>query len=317
MASAEELMLAFAGRRQRYLWTDSFAVFNYLALDRKDLALELVNDVHHTLGKTREGVWLPGASEEHPTRGGLRIGKKLPERRADERFDERLEWDRDGQYFHYLTKWMDALDRVSRATGEPRFNLWARELLDTAWRRFRQPSGRLAWKMSTDLSRPLVASTGQHDALDGYVTCAQLRETASGGPALDDALADLSAMTARGHLATDDPLGIGGLLMDAWRISQLPTFPEPQLCRAILDAALDGLDDFGSELRLPAEMRLAFRELGLAIGLHAPFAELEPYARLRDEIESFWLGHSDWTEHADINQVMLATALLQPRPERR
>jgi hypothetical protein len=40
----------------------------------------------------------------HPTRGGLRIGKKLPERRPGEAFQERLEWERDGQYFHYLTK---------------------------------------------------------------------------------------------------------------------------------------------------------------------------------------------------------------------
>src|SRR3954464_2754588 len=179
MAFAEQLMSAFAARGQRYLWTDAFAVCNYLDLGRKELALALVNDVHRALGGTRDGRWLPGASEEHPTRGGLRIGKKLAERRPDERFDEQLEWDRDGQYFHYLTRWMDALDRVTRATGEARFNQWARELLDTAWRKFRQPSGRLAWKMSVDLSRPLVASTGQHDALDGFVTAAQLRETPS------------------------------------------------------------------------------------------------------------------------------------------
>jgi hypothetical protein len=34
----------------------------------------------------------------------LRIGKQLAERRPGERFDERLEWERDGQYFHYLTR---------------------------------------------------------------------------------------------------------------------------------------------------------------------------------------------------------------------
>jgi hypothetical protein len=72
--------------------------------------------------------WLDGASAAHPTRGGLRIGKHLPERGAGERLDERLEWDRDGQYFHYLTKWMHALDQVSASTGDPRFRVWAREL---------------------------------------------------------------------------------------------------------------------------------------------------------------------------------------------
>lgn len=33
--------------------------------------------------------------------------------------------------------------------------------------------------MSTDLSRPLVASMGQHDPLDGLITCTQLETTAA------------------------------------------------------------------------------------------------------------------------------------------
>lgn len=37
---------------------------------------------------------LSGASDEHPTTGGLRIGKPNPERASDG----------DGQYFHYLNK---------------------------------------------------------------------------------------------------------------------------------------------------------------------------------------------------------------------
>jgi hypothetical protein len=45
--------------------------------------------------------------------GGLRIGKPLKERGANEPIDESLEWDRDGQYFHYLTKWMHALCRAA------------------------------------------------------------------------------------------------------------------------------------------------------------------------------------------------------------
>ena len=38
----------------------------------------------------------------HPTQGGLRIGKNMNERSSSDRFDENLEWDRDGQYYHYL-----------------------------------------------------------------------------------------------------------------------------------------------------------------------------------------------------------------------
>ncbi len=47
----------------------------------------------------------------------MRIGKPLNERKPSEPFDERLEWDRDGQYYHYLTKWMHALHQVGRLTG--------------------------------------------------------------------------------------------------------------------------------------------------------------------------------------------------------
>jgi len=74
--------------------------------------------------------------EQHPTMGRLRIGKAMNERGTGEPCDEVLEWDRDGQYFHYLTKWMHALNRVSRVTGDPAYNRWAAELVKTAVTRF-------------------------------------------------------------------------------------------------------------------------------------------------------------------------------------
>lgn len=43
-------------------------------------ARTLVNKVHNTLGRARDGrARLHGASDAHPTRGGLRIGKAEPE----------------------------------------------------------------------------------------------------------------------------------------------------------------------------------------------------------------------------------------------
>jgi hypothetical protein len=141
-AFAEDTGLVGEGRQPlRYLWTDAFAVCNFLALGETDLALRLVDQVHRTLGRRdpRHGSgpgWLSGhddeAAEEHPTWGGLRIGKKLAERSEDEPFDELLEWDRDGQYFHYLTRWMRALDQVACRTGDAAFNRWALELADAA-----------------------------------------------------------------------------------------------------------------------------------------------------------------------------------------
>ena len=154
-ALARELMLQFADRTgitgtrapRRYLWTDAFAVCNFLGLHAVsddgswlDLALRLVDQVHHVLGRhraddPRQG-WISGLDdaqgELHPTIGGLRIGKPLPERSPQEHLDQRLEWERDGQYFHYLTRWMHALHRVALATGELRYARWARELASSA-----------------------------------------------------------------------------------------------------------------------------------------------------------------------------------------
>jgi len=358
-AAAVELMTRFADRTGlvsgrpsvRYLWTDAFAVGSFLGLAAAtgdgrylELACRLVDRVHHVLGRHRgddgRTGWLSGldgdAAEVHPTRGGLRIGKPLPERAAGAPVDERGEWDRDGQYFHYLTKWMTALDHVARATRQAVFNRWARELADVAHRAFTHvlPSGerRMYWKCSIDLSRPQVASMGRHDPLDGLVTCRELEATTAAldappEPPLDAAAADFGAMVDPRRLATTDALALGGLLVDAYRITTLVAQGRwdggEALAAAVLDAAQVGLHGWGGrDLHLPVDARLAFRELGLAIGLAglermppAAARPLAPYAALRGEIEAFWLrpGHREtrtWHDHRDINDVMLATSLV-------
>jgi hypothetical protein len=356
-------------QNKRYLWTDAFAVCNYLGLARatgdlkyNELALGLVERVHHTLGKHRDddprNGWISGMSAEagelHPTRGGLRIGKTLPERSPYEEFDSQLEWDRDGQYFHYLTKWMHALDQVTRNTGQSKFNIWARELDATAFAAFSyhavpgQEPRRMVWKKSIDLSRALVPSMGKHDPLDGYVTSVQLAATAAAlpqsdtAPALHDETVAFTRMVENGDWTTDDPLGLGGLLVDAWRLMQLQRQGEqfqPQLLLDLIEAAASGLHYFarGDELHKPPQYRLAFREFGLAIGLHAlermrqsleadtdskpvnphmkaKIGEMMQHMYIREHIENFWLyaehqKSQTWTEHRDINEVMLATSL--------
>ena len=371
-------MNAFAGRTgltagqspRRYLWTDAFAVCNYLGLARitgderyTGLALQLVEQVHHTLGRHRDDDdrqgWISGldeaGGEHHPTRGGLRIGKALPERGPDEPMDERLEWDRDGQYFHYLTRWMHALDQVTRATRQSRYNTWARELAQSAFDGFtyRQADSRgprrMVWKMSIDLTHALVPSMGQHDPLDGYITALQLHITAAtlaepaDGPDLGKALGEYAAMIRGSDFATPDPLGLGGLLVDAWRVAQLTqqgAQTDEPLLEPLLNGAAAGLEYYARshELQQPANYRLAFRELGLAIGLHALerlqreveqapretgasarlralLQALARYLPLRDSIETFWRDPANrrsdtWTEHRDINEVMLATSLV-------
>jgi hypothetical protein len=345
---------------RRYLWTDAFAVCNYLGLARStgerkyaELAMNLIDQVHHDLGRHRPDDprkgWISGLSEDkgelHPTRGGLRIGKALPERNAEQRFDSQLEWDRDGQYFHYLTKWMHALDQAARATGDHRYKTWTHELAVTAYAAFTYRTSsntpdRMVWKMSIDLSRALVPSMGKHDPLDGYITALQLASTAAtkprseNDPTLEHEVAGYAHMVEKGEWVTDDPLGIGGLLVDIWRLQQLAQQgmqPMPELIETLLDATITGLSYYtrSGELQQPAQYRLAFRELGLAIGLqaierlnqqHANKPELQDklralmrYTYLRKTIENFWSDPANqtdtWNEHRDINEVMLATSL--------
>jgi hypothetical protein len=361
--------LSSAGKApRRYLWTDAFAVCNFLELYHqtgaekyKDLALRLVDQVHNILGRHREDDprtgWISGLDERegkmHPTIGGLRIGKKLNERGPADPLDERLEWDRDGQYYHYLTKWMHALDCVSRVTGDPTYNMWATELAKTAHTAFTYvPSSggqkRMYWKMSIDLSYPLVESMGHHDPLDGFITYNQLQATAakysqeSTWPDLSAEIVDMADICEGKSWVTDDPLGIGGLLSDAYKVAQLVMnehFEKTDLVEILLDSSLPGLDSYARKnpLKLPADYRLAFRELGLSIGLraleklrelikqnpglfskkhprHSRVETLMRHAPLSEIIEMFWLEPANretesWTEHRDINMVMLASSL--------
>jgi hypothetical protein len=353
---------------RRYLWTDAFAVCNYLGLyvetgdeEYSDLALHLIDQVHHVLGRHRDDDprrgWISGLDEEegdqHPTRGGLRIGKDLRERRPREPYDAGLEWDRDGQYYHYLTKWMHALNRAGRVSGDGVYHLWAVELAQAAHAGFTyQPTAggqaRMYWKMSVDLTYPLVPSMGQHDPLDGLITYWELEAVAPPGsepgtwPDISSGIREMARICRGRNWATDDALGIGGLLSDAYRLAQLQAMGGPaqsDLLETLLDASLHSLriHTRRDELQLPISFRLAFRELGLSIGLHgvqrlralvdeqpAAFAEqpalgskidvLLRYVRLADDIEGFWLEEAhqqtgSWVAHRDINMVMLATSL--------
>lgn len=376
IAEVREIMLEFAERTglsnlerpaRRYLWTDAHAACNFLSLYRRtgkddflDLALALIDQVHNVLGRHRQddprSGWISGLGEEegrrHPTAGGLRIGKHLKERRRDEPYHERAEWDRDGQYFHYLTKWMHALSRAGAVTGDPTYCRWAAELAQAAQAGFTAvtPTGgtkRLMWKMSIDLSYPLVPSTGLHDPLDGYVTYHEIAACAARFPE-DTALPDLDAeveeaaeMYAGRQWHTDDPLGIGGLLFDATRVVQLiaaKRMVSRDLAEELISASLESLNFFvrHSPLDQPARHRLAFRELGLAIGLagvepmrmaadadprvfagkiRRDLDSLDRYVALIPGIQQFWRRadsrrEETWTGHLDINTVMLATSLL-------
>jgi hypothetical protein len=284
---------------------------------------------------------------------------------------------------------MHALNRVSSVTGDLTYNTWAIELAKTVHARFvyASPSGgprRMYWKMSIDLSRPLVLSMGHHDPLDGLVTYNELqaaaakdRQKSTHSPPRSKArgilrvdterrflprfknrglapsnvspdgdlrteIADMANLCEGKDWTTDDPLGIGGLLSDACWVAQLivsKSLERTGLLDTLLESSLIGLESLmrGDSLKLPVGYRLAFRELGLSIGLRAVentqeligrqsgllrkedsvrslLKNLGRYSGVGKRIEMFWLEHTNresdsWTAHRDINSVMLATSL--------
>ncbi|KAG8947956.1 hypothetical protein FRC04_010153 [Tulasnella sp. 424] len=322
------------GHRGRYLWTDGFAVINFLTLYRITsnpvyigLAKRLVTTVHDTLGKTRDlSARLPNATDASPLRGGLRIGK------VDEEDDP--SGDGDGQYFHYLTVWMFALNRVTVVTGDTWYNDQAIDLAQSVLLgKFLinpgSPRPRMFWKMSIDLSCPLVFSEGNLDPIDGYVTYKILQKT-NGGRGLEEELKSLKKIvdTKWKGYSSNDPLDLG---MTLWTVHLIKDEEGEEWAKALARkamACLRRLVDSKSYFERPASRRLAFREFGTAMGLRccSDLARELQLEGLADEISREWetfglvpeptpekkkaMQGSRLAELMPITQVMYASALV-------
>src|SRR3981189_3875369 len=177
----------------RYLWTDAFGLVLLVSLHRQlgdrsylDEAEWLVAEVDRVLGRAR----------------GIRIGEAS---------------DRDGQYFHYLAKWLFALGRLGQLKGEYRNRAIA--LAHDIHRAFVLPGMGVIWKMKEDLSGASPGfGLGSLDAFDGYVVYRLLDEQA-----LAREIAEMRDLVERHYrqLSIDQDLGLGMML---W----LPPFFPPQ-----------------------------------------------------------------------------------------
>jgi hypothetical protein len=337
---------------QRYLWTDAFAVQTCFALahalDREvyhEFARTLIEKVHYNLGRhrpddPREG-WISGLPIEegkmNPTAGGLRIGKRLRERQAGEPLIQSVEWERNGQYFHYLTRWFNALMQAFVETGQKEYAMWAAELIEVGEKYVTKDNGRIRmyYKMSVDLSVPVMKSMGAHDPLEGLlcvlaVSVAVPEKTAG----LETLERDLRMLCQGMNWSTADALGIGGLLLNTARSAELAMsgkeMPENIQPEQLFTESLASLQAFSKQVYnplMPAEGRLAFRECGLTLGIRVLYGlrkrygelvmeldALKNFVPLADEIESFWIHPMNrksptWVDHLDINAVTLASSL--------
>lgn len=305
--------------KTRYLWTDAFSILALCREGRRDLAVRLANETIDVLGKTVNRV--PLSSSEKPTANGLRIGKPRLQREVNEPYDESDEWDRDGQYFHYCTKFAWALEELSNTAPNEqekvKYKNLAVEMMRGVCTKFINPIGsnstrfKIYWKMDVELTRPLVPSQGQHDPIDGYITCKSLGIT-------DKFVEHLYQMTLSRSLVSSDLLGIGGLLMDCARVREL----DLGLFARLKDSITRSIGFFmrfqaDKLLILSSSQRLCFREMGLVIGAAMSrnkgitFTNLDS---ITDAIHKFWnepsnRNNSLYKEHENINEVMRAFAL--------
>lgn len=358
LIEAKSLMDSFLARtgvdspkgdpRERYLWTDAFAVQGCFALSGllddesyKQKALNLIELVHTTLGKHREDDERTGRisgltekeGKEHPTAGGLRIGKALPED------DPTSEWDRDGQYFHYLTRWFSALMTAYQETSEKKYAQWAAELMKAS-EAFIHRKGediRMHWKMNIDLSEPMVMSMGAHDPMEGLICTLTVINTL---PEMEMPLKvlkdDFEMLSDNMDWFTDDSLGLGGLLLNTARAVRLEnenvSLPKQVRPEFLFETAMNGLRYFSERKYHPNapsnRTRLAFRECGMTLGLHTlnsmceeleekglDPADFQPYLNMTEKIERYWKQPPNretpnWIAHQNINAVTLACSLL-------
>ncbi|KAI9373430.1 hypothetical protein BJX61DRAFT_533187 [Aspergillus egyptiacus] len=328
------------GHKGRYLWTDAFGLLNLLTLHTETnrsssseaetkaevkshyltLAARLIDAVHDTLGCTRDGTArLPGASDENPLGGGLRIGKID----ADGP-------DGDGQYHHYLTLWMFALNRMSMASGDARYNRLAVSLAKAIHAPFFVNRGasssppRMVWKMDTTLSRVLVGSEGNLDPIDGFVVMRILQAGArrfgeQEEEVLKEEIADYRRVMERKgeHFVSSDPLDLGMTLWTAhWVV-------EEEWAARLVDRCYEQIYDlFETDRYLDRSVkrRLAFREFGTALGMRCMAAQESEKERAvdwkfyGDRILEFWEPYMEGLAAPEalrpITRVMYAAALL-------
>jgi hypothetical protein len=268
-----------------------------------DQADALIQDVHRELGCYRHSQrYLGEATPAEPMRGGLRIGKE----------DEQ----EDGQYFHYLTKWMFALNRMSIARGDQKYNTWAIQLAQTAHKGFviRGLGGRalrMVWKMSVDLQHVAVSSEGNLDPFDGLVTYRLLQHYSEDKSVLQNEIADMQHFVERKlpTFATSDELDSGeALWLAEW-------FRDEQWAATLHQVALESIDQLfqSGRLEYPPAYRLLFREMGTVLGLKVAVLqrpeERDQWTERVEKLLSFW-SDKVFDRDTDISPLMYASALL-------
>ena len=262
----------------RYLWTDAYGVILLVSLYKElgrqsylDEAESVVADVEEVLGRPR----------------GIRIGEAP---------------DRDGQYFHYLTMWLHALEVLGRCN--PDYRQKAIDLVRQVHEPFLVRGRGVFWKMREDLSGPYPGiGFGALDAFGGYVAYRQLDSKL-----LASEIADMRTLidASRSRFVVTQDLGLGMMLWmshfypdEGWAIQQR------RQSLNVLDQMWDERGYYCREPMLP-NTKFAFTNYGVSIGLQAVGARPTQIERLHEFFETYRSG--DEYDVAAITHVMACSA---------
>jgi hypothetical protein len=190
--------------------------------------------------------------------------------------------------------------------------------------------------MNIGLTEPAVETMGAHDPLEGLISVIRgMLVVPEKKEILEPLKKDFEALCRNRNWYTNDPLGIGGLLLNTERVAVLrligKSLPESIQLQKLFASGFQGLEAFAKEIFRPeqaAKYRLSFRECGLTTGIHVLYDQKQKYLSLdlaldklskfvplTKEIENFWIKPENqlaptWIDHRDINTVTLASSLL-------
>lgn len=319
--------------QRRYLWTDAFGVLAFVSLadmfetiDLKqanayrEAAHKLIDVVHGTLGKPRSSkstdAMTVDSTMPSPTGYiGVRIGKVESRQVTD--YGMRY----DGQYFHYLDKWLLALARAGRVDDGIRIAkssfpyFFDRGHDGTGW------NGGIRWKLSVNGSPPpeLERAHASDDTLVALIVFSILEHHKPPDVtlSLQEEIGLLqTALVGYRPRVTDDPLGWG---LEALYDRFLEGRPRSTKLRALHSRALH-----------PHHITsLPFRLYGAMIGARLAGPSVAQPSLVDELVELAWRHELQYIRnstaapgpvpaqknvehHSSINRVMLAMCLLCP-----
>jgi hypothetical protein len=314
---ADEAGLCADGHQRRYLWTDAFGVLAYVSLAEqleqqhdqqqdaqkyRQAADKLIDTVHQCLGKPRshKAEHAMQVDPESPTGFvGLRIGKVQSRQVTDYGMQY------DGQYWHYVDKWLLALARAGHASEGIAI---AKSCFPYFFDKGQQGNGwdgGIRWKLSVDATAPasLQRAHASDDTLVALIVYSILeKERKPDDASLVDEIGMLrNALQFYRPRVTDDPLGWG---LEAMFDQFLQGHPRQQALASLQARALH-----------PSHLSLPFRLYGAMIGARLVGDKVTP-SKAVDELIELSLKHEEcvqgYEEHSTINRVMLAMCLLCP-----